>query len=140
MYVLYVLCTTTNLHHHDLSYSCKKYMHKFQKKKSPATFYVFGRRYFVVPGAGTPSCILHADLGPGRALWRALSALKVAASWLFSRYRFPSSQSRAGPWKPRTVFSPCCCALIMFLIFPQKLSKVRQTRHKSRRAFKLLLL
>ena len=40
-----------------------------------------------------------ASLGPGRAPWCVLWALKVTSSWLLSRDRFPST-SQAGQRKP----------------------------------------
>ena len=56
------------------------------------------------PGCGArrgAARTLGASLGPVRAPWRPLWEFKVAASWLFSRDRFPPSQSQAGRWKPR---------------------------------------
>ena len=46
------------------------------------------------------ACTLGASWGPGRAPWRVLWASKVAASWLFSRGRFPPSHSLAGRREP----------------------------------------
>ena len=90
-----------------------------------ATFYfptegLFSRALGCGTRRGQGACTLHASLTSGRAPWPALWAFKVATSWLFSRDRFPSSQSQASPWKPHTVqivflfftvLSLCCCSL-----------------------------
>lgn len=69
---------------------------------------------------------------PGLALW----AFKVAASWLFSRDRFPPSRSQAGPRNPQTViisYFYLRTRLHITLMFFQAPSKAyRQPRNSSR--------
>ena len=68
-------------------------------------------------GTQAPRVYTTSQVWARSAPWRVLWAFKAAASWLFSRDRFPPSQSQARPWKPQTDLKKYifCSPLLLFL-------------------------